>query len=217
MCMKQFVVIGCGRFGSSVAETLCSMGNEVLAIDSSEEIIQSIAPYVTHAAQAEATDEFALKSLGIGNFDVAIISIAGNIQSSIMAALIVKEMGVKYIVAKAQSELHAKVLTKIGVDRVVFPEREMGKRVARNLTTSNIVDFIELSPEYSIVETMLPEKWVNKTLVEIDVRANYNVSVMAIKNGNKINVAPKATDALKKEDILVVIGHNDDLKKIENV
>ncbi len=158
-----------------------------------------------------------MKSLGIGNFDVAIISIAGSIQSSIMAALITKEMGVKYIVAKAQNELHAKVLTKIGVDRVVFPEREMGKRVARNLMTSNIVDFIELSPEYSIVEIMLPEKWVNKTLVEIDVRANYNVSVMAIKNGNKINVAPKATEALKKEDVLVVIGHNYDLKKIENV
>ncbi|MGV8146197.1 MAG: potassium channel family protein [Alkaliphilus sp.] len=215
--MKQFVVIGCGRFGTSVAETLYSMGNEVLAIDSSEEIIQNIAPNVTHAVQAEATDEYALKALGIGNFDVAIISIAGNIQSSIMAALIIKEMGVKYIVGKAQSELHAKVLTKIGVDRVVFPEREMGKRVARNLMTSNIVDFIELSPEYSIIETILPEKWANKTLVAIDVRANYNVSVMAIKNGSKMNVAPQATEVLKKDDILVIIGHNDDLKKIENI
>ncbi|MCD5414552.1 MAG: TrkA family potassium uptake protein [Clostridiales bacterium] len=215
--MKQYVVIGCGRFGTSVAESLYSMGNEVLAIDSSEEIIQNMAPNVTHAVQAEATDEYALKSLGIGNFDVAIISIAGNIQSSIMAALIVKELGVKYIVGKAQSELHAKVLTKIGVDRVVFPEREMGKRVARNLVESNIVDFIELSPEYSIGETKLPDKWVNKTLADIDVRVNYNVSVMAVKNGSKINVAPKATDVLKRDDILVIIGHNDDLRRIENI
>ncbi len=213
--MKQFVVIGCGRFGSSVAKTLYKMGNDVLAIDGSEEIVQGISEEVTHAVQADATDEHALRSLGIRNFDVAVITIGSNIQSSIMATLIAKELGVKYVVSKAQNELHAKVLYKIGADRVVFPERDMGIRVAHNLVSSNILDYIELAPDYSIMEISALIEWEGKSLIELDIRSKFGINVMAIKHGNNINVSPKANDKIDKGDILVVIGHNDDLKKIE--
>ncbi len=213
--MKQFVVIGCGRFGSSVAKTLYKMGNDVLAIDGNEEIVQSISEEVTHAVQADATDEHALRSLGIRNFDVAVITIGSNIQSSIMATLIAKELGVKYVVSKAQNELHAKVLYKIGADRVVFPERDMGIRVAHNLVASNILDYIELAPDYSIMEISALLEWEGKSLIDLDIRSKYGINVMAIKHGDKINVSPKANDVIDKGDILVVIGHNDDLKKLE--
>ncbi|MEL5900799.1 TrkA family potassium uptake protein, partial [Clostridium sporogenes] len=140
MGRKQFVVIGLGRFGTSVAKTLYTLGNDVLAIDSSEDIVQSIADSVTHSVQIDATDENSLRSLGIRNFDVAVITIGSDIQASTMATLLVKEMGVKYIIAKANTEIHAKVLYKIGADRVVFPERDMGVRVAHNLVSTNILD-----------------------------------------------------------------------------
>ena len=213
--MKQFVVIGCGRFGTSVAKTLYKMGNDVLAIDGSEEIVQNISEEVTHAVQADATDEHALRSLGIRNFDVAVITIGSDIQSSIMATLIAKELGVKYVVAKAQNELHAKVLYKIGADRVVFPERDMGIRVAHNLVASNILDYIELAPDYSIMEISSLIEWEGQTLIDLDIRSRFGINVMAIKHGNQINVSPKANDKIEKGDILVVIGHNDDLKKLE--
>ncbi|GAB6086849.1 potassium channel family protein [Alkaliphilus crotonatoxidans] len=213
--MKQFVVIGCGRFGSSVAKTLYKMGNDVLAIDQDEDTVQHISDEVTHAVQCDTTDEVALRSLGIRNFDVAVITIGSNIQSSIMATLIVKELGVKYVVAKAQNELHAKVLYKIGADRVVFPERDMGMRVAHNLVSSNILDYIELAPDYSIMEITALEEWEGKTLVETNIRSKYGINVMAIKHGKHINVSPSAKDVIHRDDVLVVVGHNDDLKKLE--
>lgn len=212
---KQFVIIGCGRFGSSVAKTLYSMGHEVLAVDRSEEIIQNIADLVTHAVQADATDENSIKALGIRNFDVAVVTIGSNIQSSILVTLMVKELGVKYVVAKAQNELHAKVLYKIGADRVVFPEREMGVRVAHNLVSSNIMDYIELAPDYSIVEIAALDEWIGKNLSQLSMRSKYGINIMAIKHGPDINISPSAFDEIQEGDILVAIGHNDDLQKIE--
>ncbi|MGB5824525.1 MAG: TrkA family potassium uptake protein, partial [Proteocatella sp.] len=147
--MSSYVIIGCGRFGSSVAKTLYSLGHEVLAIDSNMDIIQSISDNVTQAVQADGTEEVTLKSLGIRNYDVAIISVASDIQASIMATIIVKELGISYVVCKAKDELQAKVLYKIGADRVVFPERDMGVRLAHNLVSKNILEFIELDPKYS--------------------------------------------------------------------
>ncbi|WP_129595998.1 potassium channel family protein [Anaerophilus nitritogenes] len=213
--MKQFVVIGCGRFGASVAKTLYGLGYDVLAIDRNEDVVQGIADSVTHAVQVDATEEGAIKALGIRNFDVAVITIGSNIQSSIMATLLVKELGVKYVVTKAQSELHAKVLYKIGADRIVFPERDMGVRVAHNLVSSNILDYIELAPDYSIVEISSLEEWEGKNLQQLDMRAKYGVNVMAIKHGGQINISPSAVDIVRKDDVLVVIGHNDDIQKIE--
>ncbi len=217
MSKKQFVVIGLGRFGSSIAKTLYSLGNDVLAIDSSEEVVQSLADSVTQAIQAEATDEATLKSLGIRNFDVAVVTVGTDVQSSIMITLLVKELGIKYVVAKAQNELHAKVLYKIGADRVVFPERDMGIRVAHNLCSSSILDYIELSPDYSIMELTAIEEWEGHTLRELNMRNKYGINVMAIKRGNSINVSPQADDIIKPSDVMVVIGGTDQLNYIEKI
>ena len=213
--MKNYVVIGCGRFGSSVAKTLYSLGHEVLAIDKNEEKVQNIAEQVTHAVEADCTDENVLKSLGIRNFDVAVISIGSDIQSSIMATLICKELGVQYVLCKAQNELQAKVLYKIGADRVVFPERDMGIRVAHNLVSQNVLEYIELDPHYSIAEIVAPSKWIGKTIGQLDLRANYGITVMAVKQGININISPEADDVLKAGDILVVIGKNEQINKVE--
>lgn len=216
MKSKQFVVIGLGRFGSSVAKTLYSLGNEVLAIDKDEETVQNISDFVTHAVQADATDESTIRSLGIRNFDVAVVTIGSDIQSSVMVTLLLKELGIKYVIAKAHNDLHAKVLYKIGADRVVFPERDMGVRVAHNLCTSNILDFIELSPDYNIIELTAIEEWHNKSLRELDMRNEYGFNVMAIKRDNEIDVSPGADDVIKPGDVLVVISTNENIRKFEN-
>lgn len=212
---KQFAVIGLGRFGQSVAKALYDLNYDVMAIDLDEERIQDNINSVTHAVTADSTDEVALKSLGIRNFDVVVVAIGQNIQASILTTLILKELGVETVVVKAQNQLHAKVLYKIGATKVIFPERDMGIRVAHNIVTPNILDFIELSEEYSIVEILSSEKMADKTLVELNIRAKFGCNVMAIKNDNNINVAPNAVDKIKKGDIMVVIGHNKDLRKFE--
>jgi len=217
MSKRQFIVIGLGRFGTSVAETLYSLGNDVLAVDYNEEVVQNISDTVTHAVQVDANDENSLRALGIRNFDCAVISIGSNIQASILATLLVKELGVKYVIAKATTALHAKVLYKIGADRVVFPERDMGVRVAHNLVSSNILDYIELSPDYSIAEVVSPEEWHNKTLGELNIRARYGINVMAIKRDNDIDVSPAADNIVEPGDIIVAIGNIEELNKLENL
>ncbi|MEJ8554068.1 potassium channel family protein [Tepidibacter sp. Z1-5] len=212
--MKQYVVIGCGRFGTSVATTLYLLGHEVMAVDKNYDIVQDIADKVTHAVQADAIDENTMRSLGIRNFDVAVISIGADVQSSIMATLIAKELGVKHVLCKAQNELQAKVLYKIGADRVVFPERDMGVRVAHNLVSQNVLDHIELDPNYSIVEIVTPSDWIGKSLMELDLRAKYGINVMAVKHNNDIEISPSPDAKFQNEDILVVIGENTKINKI---
>lgn len=217
MKTKQFIVIGLGRFGQSVAKTLFDMGYDVLAVDDDETIVQEIADSVTHAVAMDATDEYALRTLGIRNFDIAVVSIGTNIQSSIMVTLNLKEAGVKKVVAKATNDMHAKLLTKIGADRVILPEMDMGIRVAHNLVSANILDFIELSPDYSIVEVAAPSQWLNQDIKTLDVRAKYGINIMAIKSGDDINISPRATDQIKEGDVLVIIGSINDLSKIESL
>ncbi|MBM7562285.1 potassium channel family protein [Fusibacter tunisiensis] len=212
---KQFVVIGCGRFGESLAVKLAEMGSEVMAVDASAEIIQNISDKVTYAVQADVTDENAIKALGIRNFDVAIISIGSDIQASILVTLMVKEMGIKHIVAKAQNTMHAKVLYKIGANRVVFPEKEMGIKVAKSLISSNVLELIDLAPDYSILEINMNDEWIGKTLVEINMRRRYSISVIAIRRGDEMDINVEPDQVLLKDDILVVVGHNKDLEKIE--
>lgn len=217
MQKKQFVVIGLGRFGISLAKTVYDLGHDVLVIDKDEDVIQDISDNVTHAVQMDATDENALKTLGIRNFDVAVVAIGSNIQASIMATLLVKELGVKYIIAKGNSDIHAKVLYKIGADKVILPEKDMGVRVAHNLVSSSILDYIELSSEYSIMEIEVLEEWKNKTLKDTKLRSRYGINVVAIKNGDKINVSPSADDVLREKDIIVAIGSADELSKLEGM
>jgi len=214
---KQFVVIGLGRFGESVAKTLYSLGHDVLVIDMDEDSIQEISDSVTHAVQMDATDESALKTLGLRNFDVAVVTTGSNIQASVMATLLVKELGVKYIIAKGQSDLHAKVLYKIGADRVILPEKDMGVKVAHNLVSSSILDFIELSPDYSIMELRVLNKWSGKTLKELKLRSSYGINIMAIKRGDDIDISPKAEDRLLEDDIIVAIGSTSELSDLDDI
>lgn len=215
--MKQFIVVGLGRFGSSVAKTLSENEYNVLAIDTDEERVQIIANEVTHAVEADATDEDALRTLGVRNFDVAIVSIGDNIHANILATLILKELGVPYVVVKAQNNLHGKVLSKVGADRVVYPERDMGIRIAHNLISSNVLDYIEFAPDYSIVEIIATENMVGKSLAQLQFRSNYGVNVMAIKRGKELNVTPGANDKVLEGDILIVMGKNEDLDKLKHV
>lgn len=213
--MKQYVVIGCGRFGSSVAKTLCKLGYDVLVVDKDPEKIQELAEYVTHAVQADAIDENALRTIGVRNFDVAVVTIGSDIQASIMGTLLAKDLGVKKVIAKAQNELHGKVLYKIGADKVIFPERDMGVRVAHNLVSTNILDVIEFAPDYSIIEVVALKDWEEKNLRDLELPKKYGVNVMAIKTDDKINISPYADDVVKHGDILIIIGHNDNLKQLE--
>lgn len=215
MKQKQFAVIGLGRFGTSVAKSLTLMGYEVLAIDESAERVQEIVTSVTHAIEADATDENALKALGIRNFDVVIVAIGHDIQASILITVILKELGVKTVVAKAQTDLHGKVLVKVGADKVVYPERDMGARVAHSLVSSNVLDHIEISPDHSILEVVAPDNVVGKTLKESALRAIYGVTVMAIKRGKELLVSPSPDEPIRENDILVVIGENDNLHNVE--
>lgn len=217
MAKKQFAVIGMGRFGSNLAGYLAKMGYEVLAVDENEERVQAVANTVTHAVSANSTDEEAMRALGIRNFDVVVVAIGQDIQSSILTTLILKDLGVPSIIVKAQNELHGKVLHKIGADKVVFPERDMGLRVAHQLISPNILEHIELSPEYSIVEMKAPRVMVGRNLKELDIRAKYNCNVLAVKRGGKMNITPRADEPIEAEDVLVIVGRNDQLTKMEQI
>ncbi|ADG82722.1 TrkA-N domain-containing protein [Thermincola ferriacetica] len=213
--MKQFAVIGLGRFGSSVAKTLYNMGHDVLAIDSDEERIEEMVDSVTHCVQADALDEDALKALGIRNFEVVIVAIGKDIQASILVTVMLKEMGVKCVVVKAQNDLHGKVLAKIGADKIVYPERDMGAKVAHSLVSSNVLDHIELSPVHSILEVVAPDFLVGKSLRQSELRARYEVTIMAIKRDGDILVAPQPDEVIRENDILVAIGKNEKLRRLE--
>jgi len=214
---KQFAVIGLGRFGTSVATTLHKMGYEVLAIDNNEERVQEFSNEVTHVVQADTTDEDTLKALGIRNFDVVIVAIGEDIQANILTTLQLKELGVPYIVAKASNQLHGKVLEKLGADRVVYPERDMGQRVAHNLVSSTVMDYIELSPDLNIMEISVPQAIVGKTLAQTDLRAKYGINVVAIKRGDDIIVPPRPSEKIISHDILVVVGNIKGIQRLEEL
>ena len=213
--MKQFAVIGLGRFGSSVARTLFGAGHQVLGIDESGERVRANLDNCTRAVEADATDEAALRTLGIRNFDTVIVGIGGDIQSSILATLMLKELGVKNVVVKAQSVLHGKVLDRVGADRVVFPERDMGIRVARSLVADNILEFIDLAPEFSIMELLVPKKMVGKTLRQLDLRNRYGVNVIAMKRADNFDLLVRADSAVESGDVLIIAGKNEHLRRME--
>jgi len=214
---KQFAVIGLGRFGASVATTLHKMGYEVLAIDMDEERVQEFSNEVTHVVQADTTDEDSLKALGIRNFDVVIVAIGADIQANILTTLQLKELGVPHIVAKANSRLHGKMLEKLGADRVVYPERDMGQRVAHNLVSSSVMDYIELSPDLNIMEISVPQTLVGKTLAGTDLRAKHGINVVAIKRGDDIIVPPRPSEKIMAEDVLVVVGNIKSIQRLEEL
>lgn len=225
--MKQFAVLGMGRFGSGVAKTLTEKGYSVLAIDKDAEAVQDASEFVTHAVQVDATEERSLRAIGIENVDVAIVAI-GDIEASILITLILREVGIKEIIAKAATENHGKVLRRVGATKIVFPERDMGARIATTLITPEMVEHIDLSPDYSIVEIKPPKEFVGKSLKQINLRAQYGINVIAIKRkipgvgeeGNiemqeKIDVVPAPSEVINEGDMLIIVGENKNIEKLK--
>lgn len=213
--MKSFIVMGCGRFGESCAKTLVELDNEVLVIDEDYDKIKNISNDVTTAIQCDIMDEMAMKEIGLSNFDVAIISIGSSLTAAIMGTMLAKEAGVKYILAKAPSLREGNILKKVGADKIIYPERDMAKRVAHNLTSKNILDFFQISPKYSMVEQKIHDDWVNLDLEELKIRKRYGVTVVAVERGGDIIVSPSSDLQLMEGDILVIIGSNEQINKIE--
>ena len=185
MTKKSIAVIGLGRFGSTVAKTVANMGHEVLGVDKDEDMVQKISPYVTHAVVADTSDEDALRELSLNQFDVVVIGIGDNLQGNLMTAMLVKEIGVEYIIAKAQDIMQGKLLEKIGVDLVIYPESDMAIRVAQMLVREHVVDYLQLSKDIGLVEMETPEYLQGKNLIEANIRVRFNVSVVAIRRNNE--------------------------------
>ena len=215
--MKSFVVIGLGLFGSGVARQLCTLGAEVLAIDINSELVQQISADVTSAVVADARDAEVLRALGANECECAVVAIGDDLAGSVLATMNLKELGIGHIVCKAHDEVHRKVLEKLGADKVVIPEKEVADKLARSLTSHNVLDFIELSDDYGIVEIPTPKAWVGKNLKELDVRAKLGVNIIAIERDGKISVSPRAEFEIAKNDILVVLGDYDSLTLMQEI
>ena len=211
---KEFVVFGMGKFGTSVAKALADNGCQVMAVDSEQSKVEEIAEDVTYAVCTDVTDAEAIHSLGIRNFDGAIVAIGENLEASVLVTIISKEMGIPYVLAKAQSELQAKVLKKVGADKIIFPEKESGIRIANNLVSGNFFDAIELSAKYSMMDLDVPEEWVGKSLRELNLRATKKINIIGIKQEGEFEITPDPDAPLSADDVLVIIGKNQTLSKL---
>ena len=215
--MKSYLVIGLGRFGTEVAKQLCALDCEVLAVDSRSELVQQISSEVTHAVVADARDKGVLRALGAKEFDCAVVAIGGSLADSVLATMNVKELGIPKVVCKAHDETHRQVLLKLGADQVVIPEQENACRLARSLSSHNVLDYIELSDDYGIIEVPAPKSWQDKSLRELNVRAKLGVNIIAIKSEGVINVSPAADYRIGQKDIMVVLGDTLALKEVQKL
>ena len=215
--MKSYFVIGLGRFGTEVARKLYELGCEVLVVDKDSDLVQQISQDVTQAVVADARDKDVLRALGAKSFDCAVVAIGDNLADSVLATMNVKELGIPRVVCKASNETHRQVLLKLGADQVVIPEQEYAERLARSLSSHNVLDYIELSEDYGIIEVPAPKSWVGKSLKELHVRAKLGVNILAVKQGSQINVSPTADYAIGQQDILVVLGDTQALKKVQKL
>ncbi len=213
--MKEgYAVLGLGRFGKTIAVTLAEAGFQIMAVDMREEAVQEISEYVTYAVRGDVTDPDMVRSLGLGNMDGVFVAIANNLEASVMATLLAKESGASYIVAKGENELHATILKKMGADKVVIPEQEMGINVARNMVLGRFTDLIELSDDVSLVEMEMPSAWAGKNLIELDLRNKYSVNVVAVKSADKTDVTPDPTVAMQQNQTILISGRNEDIRKL---
>ncbi len=213
--MSEFAVIGMGRFGRGVASTLHQLGHQVLAIDKDEEALRGVAEEVTHAVQLDSTDPEALRSVGITNFDAVIVAIGDFVLESILTTLVLKDLGCKKIVAKAVDDLQARVLERVGADLIVRPEREMGTRIAHTLAAPGVVDYLEISPTFSIEELSVSERMAGSTLAKLDLKAKYGVSILLLRRDSQLMISPAADTVLQSGDVLVVVGENRQLNRLE--
>jgi trk system potassium uptake protein TrkA len=221
MIKRQFAIIGLGRFGSAMATTLLTLGQDVLGIDSDEERVQELSDRVPHLLAVNASDPKALQEAGVGDVDVAVISIGANVEASLLIVMAVKEMGVKFVVAKSTTEVHGRILERLGVDRVIYPEREAAIRMAHSLVVPNVIDYISLSRDFSIIEIPAPEMFVGKTLREVDLRAKHGLTLIAIKRSvNGIvttDVSPSPDERMLAGDTVALVGSNKALVALERL
>ena len=221
MARRQFAVIGLGRFGSAMATTLAELGQDVIGIDGDAERVRQLADTITQAVELDATDERALRSVGIQDIDVAVVSIGENIESSLLVVMQLHELAVKTIVAKAVTPLHGKILEKLGVSRVIFPEREMAVRIAHGLVMPNVIDYIGLSRDFSIVEVPAPELFIGRTLKQLELRPKYGLTLIAIKRranatgAESTNISPAADEIIRAGDTLSLLGSNEKLSALD--
>lgn len=213
---KQYLVIGCGRFGTSVAVTLEELGHQVMAIDIDEDAVQRISDQVTYSAIVDTTDEHALKDLGLSNFDAVIVGIGSDLRAAIMAILVSKEMGVKRVICKAADEVQSKVMLKLGADNTIMPEKDVGRRLAHSLVSRNILDQMILGDELSIYEINVPKKWIGKSIANLDLRKQYNVNVIGIKRRNKMILTIEPQQIFMEDDIVIVASDSKILKHFED-
>jgi len=218
--MRQFAVIGLGRFGSSVARTLNEKGYQVMAIDLNEDRVQDYSEIAEQAVCIDATDEKALKAVGIENVDVAVVSVGNNIEASILMTLLLKELNIKEVVVKSVTEEQGKVLEKVGADKIVFPERDMGVRIASTLTSPKVSEHIDLSPECSIIEIEAPQDFVGKSLKQLNLRVEHNLNIVAIKSTDEpeeevVNPIPEADYKIRQQDKLMIVGANENIEKLK--
>lgn len=215
--MKSYIVIGLGRFGSEAARRLCQLGCEVLAVDSNPELVQAISNDVTQAVVADGRDKGVLRALGAADFDCGIVAIGDSLADSILITVNLKELELPKVVCKAHDETHRQVLKKLGADQVVIPEQEQAYRLARSLSSQNVLDYIELSEDYGIIDLPAPESWVGKTLRELNVRAKMGVNILALKKDGHIIVSPAADYVISQGEIMVILGDTDALQAVQKL
>ena len=217
MAKKQVAVIGLGRFGASVARTLYQIGHDVLAVDKDEKMVQALVGQVTYPVRADTTDEAALREMGIRNFDVAIVAIGGDLQSSLLSTVLLKRLGVPYVIARAENELHGATLQKLGADNVIYPEGDMGVQVAHSLGHKNVLDYTVVGPNYGVVKIKLPDQYIGMTLEEagLSLRSKNNLAALLIKRGNDVILMPDRLERIQEGDILVVAGRDEQLEKLQ--
>ena len=215
--MKSYIVIGLGRFGTEVARRLCQYGCEVLAMDVNAENVQQLSNEVTQAVVGDARDKEVLRSLGAKNFDCGIVAIGDSLADSVLATMNLKELGVPQVVCKAHDETHREVLKKLGADQVVIPEKENAARLAKSLSSLNVLDYIELSDDYGIIEVPVPMAWTNKSLMELNIRAKLGVNILAVKRDGQISVSPAADFSFASGDVIVVLGDTAALTAVQKL
>jgi trk system potassium uptake protein TrkA len=214
MAGEQVMVIGLGRFGSAVARELERLGHQVLAIDRSEAHINDIAPEVTHALQLDAADEDALRSAGAADFDTAIVAISSDAEPSIFATMVLKRLGVRNVIAKAGSLLHGEILSRVGADRVVFPERETGLRLAHSFNVPNVIDYLDVAPSFGIEKIRPPKSFVGRSLGDLDLKGRLGLTPIALRRGSQVFVNPAREERLAEGDELILIGRDDKLDQL---
>lgn len=212
--MKSILIIGMGRFGHHLCMNLSELGNEIMIVDQKEEVLDDLLPYVTSAKIGDCTNEEVLKSLGVGNFDLCFVCIGTNFQSSLEITSLVKELGAKYVISKANRDIHAKFLLKNGADEVIYPDRDIAEKLAVRHSTDHVFDYIEITDDYSVYEIPPMQEWLGRTIREVDFRAKYNVSILGTKKGGGVKLLPAADHIFANDEHLMVIGRRTDVEKL---